>query len=55
MKNFVLGFICAVIIGVLILLVYMGIISLKTAIIVPLCSGCGVFVGILIMCWLFRP
>lgn len=55
MKSFVLGFICATIIGVLILLVYTGIISLKTAILVPLCLVCGVFVGILIMCRLFRP
>lgn len=55
MKSFVLGFIFAVIIGVLILLVYVGIISLKIAILVPLCLVCGIAVGMLLMCWIFRP
>ncbi|MBD5404001.1 MAG: hypothetical protein HDR55_03325 [Treponema sp.] len=55
MKNFIFGVISAAIIGVWILLVYVGIISIKTAILVPLCLGGGIFVGILIMCYLLRP
>lgn len=41
MKNFIFGVISAAIIGVWILLVYVGIISIKTAILVPLCLVLG--------------
>lgn len=54
MKNFIFGFICAAIIGVLILLVYMGIIPLKIAILVPLCLAVGVFCGMFIVYMQFR-
>ena len=55
MKNFIFGFIFAAIIGVLILLVCIGIVSLKTAILVPLLLAVGVFVGICIIYHQFLP
>lgn len=55
MKKFILGFVCAVIIGILILLVYAGVISLKTAVLVPLCLAFGFCAGMTITCMLFKP
>ena len=54
MKKFILGFISALIIGAWVALAITGIISLKTAIIVPVCILAGLVIGIFIFALLFR-
>lgn len=49
MKNFILGIIVALIIGAWVTLAVVGVISVKTAILVPV----GIVVGFLIAIWLF--
>jgi hypothetical protein len=49
MKNFILGIIVALIIGAWITLAMVGVISVKTAILVPV----GIAIGLLIAIWLF--
>ena len=49
MKTFVLGIITTLIIGAWITLAVVGVISVKTAILVPI----GIFIGLLIAVWLF--
>lgn len=49
MKNFLLGIILTLIIGGWITLAVLGVISVKTAIIVPV----GIVIGFLIAMWLF--
>lgn len=49
MKNFILGMIVALIIGSWITLAVVGVISVKTAILVP----AGIVIGLLISVWLF--
>lgn len=48
MKNFILGIIVALIIGAWVTLAVVGVISVKTAILVPV----GIVVGFLIAIWL---
>ena len=48
MKNFILGMIVTLIIGVWITLAVVGIISIKTAILVPV----GIAIGLIIAIWL---
>lgn len=48
MKNFILGIIVTVIIGAWITLAVVGVISVKTAILVPV----GIVIGLLIAFWL---
>lgn len=48
MKNFILGFIVALILGAWVTLAITGVISLKVAILVPLCLVVGGALGILI-------
>ena len=50
MKYFILGVILTVIVNVWISLAVFGVISVKTAILVPV----GIVVGLLIAVWLFR-
>lgn len=49
MKNFILGIIVTLIIGAWITLTIVGVISVKTAILVPV----GIVIGFLIAMWLF--
>lgn len=49
MKNFILGIIVTLIIGAWVTLAVIGVISVKTAILVPV----GIFIGLLIAIWLF--
>lgn len=49
MKNFILGIIVALIIGAWITFAVVGVISVKTAILVPV----GIVIGLLIAVWLF--
>lgn len=49
MKNFILGIIVALIIGAWITLAVVGVISVKTAILVPVGIGIGFLIGV----WLF--
>ena len=49
MKNFILGIIVALVIGTWITLAVVGVISVKTAILVPV----GIAIGLLIAIWLF--
>ena len=49
MKNFILGIIVTLIIGTWITLAVVGVISVKTAILVPV----GIVIGFLIAMWLF--
>lgn len=48
MKNFILGIIVTVIIGAWIILAVVGVISVKTAILIPV----GIVIGLLIAFWL---
>ena len=48
MKNFILGFIVALIIGAWVTLAIVGVISVKTAILVPV----GIIIGLGIALWL---
>ena len=50
MKNFILGIIVALIIGTWVTLAVVGVISVKTAILVPV----GIVIGFLVAVWLFR-
>lgn len=49
MKNFILGIIVSLIVGAWVTLAVVGIISIKTAILVPV----GIVIGVLIAAWLF--
>jgi hypothetical protein len=49
MKNFILGIIVTLIIGAWVTLAIVGVISVKTAILVPV----GIVIGLLIAVWLF--
>lgn len=49
MKNFILGIIVTLIIGAWVILAVVGVISIKTAILVPV----GIVIGLLIAVWLF--
>lgn len=49
MKNFILGIIVSLIVGAWVTLAVVGIISIKTAILVPV----GIVIGVLIAVWLF--
>ena len=49
MKNFILGIITTLIIGVWVILAVVGVISVKTAILIPF----GIIIGLLIAVWLF--
>lgn len=49
MKNFILGIIVTLIIGAWIILAVVGVISIKTAILVPV----GIVLGFVIAVWLF--
>ena len=49
MKNFILGIIVTLIIGAWVILAVVGVISVKTAILVPV----GIVIGLLIAMWLF--
>lgn len=49
MENFILGIIVTLIIGAWVTLAIVGVISVKTAILVPI----GIFIGLLIAVWLF--
>ena len=49
MKNFILGIIVSLIVGAWVALAVVGIISIKTAILVPV----GIVIGVLIAAWLF--
>ncbi len=49
MKNFILGIIVTLIIGAWVILAVVGVISIKTAILVPV----GIVIGLLIAMWLF--
>lgn len=49
MKNFVLGIIVTLIVGTWITLAVVGVISVKTAILIPV----GIVIGLLIALWLF--
>lgn len=49
MKNFILGIIVALIVGAWVTLAVVGIISIKTAFLVPV----GIVIGVLIAAWLF--
>lgn len=49
MKNFILGIIVSLIVGAWVALAGVGIISIKTAILVPV----GIVIGVLIAAWLF--
>jgi len=49
MKNFILGIIVTLIIGAWVILAVVGVISIKTAILVPV----GIVIGLLISFWLF--
>lgn len=50
MKNFILGIIVSLIVGAWVALAVIGIISIKTAILVPV----SIIIGALITAWLFR-
>ena len=54
MKNFILGFIVALILGAWVTLAIVGVISLKTAIIIPVCLIIGSIIGLWIFVLLFR-
>ena len=49
MKNFILGIIITLIIGAWVTLAVVGVISVKTAILVPV----GIVIGLLLAMWLF--
>lgn len=49
MKNFILGIVVTLIIGAWVILAVIGVISVKTAILVPV----GIVIGFLIAFWLF--
>lgn len=49
MRNFILGFIVALIIGAWVTLAIVGVISVKTAILVPV----GIVIGLILAVWLF--
>lgn len=49
MKNFILGIIFALVIGTWVTLAVVGVISVKTAILIPV----GIVIGLLIAIWLF--
>ena len=49
MKNFILGIIVALVIGAWVTLAVIGVISVKTAILVPV----GIVIGFLVAVWLF--
>lgn len=49
MKNFILGIIVSLIVGAWVVLAVVGIISVKTAILIPV----GIVIGVLIAAWLF--
>ena len=55
MKSFILGFISALIIGVWVTLAIIGIITVKVAIIVPVCLIIGVIIGSCILADLLAP
>ena len=55
MKYFLIGFITALIIGAWITLAILGIITVKIAIIVPVCIIAGFAIGFLIIGSLFEP
>ena len=50
MKNFILGIIVTLIIGTWVTLTVVGVISVKTAVLVP----AGILIGLLIAVWLFE-
>lgn len=50
MKNFILGIIVTLVIGAWITLAVVGVISVKTAILIPV----GIVLGLLIAIWLFN-
>ena len=49
MKNFILGIIIALIINIWVILAVVGVISVKTAILIPV----GIVIGLLIAIWIF--
>ena len=49
MKNFILGIVVTLIIGTWVTLAVVGVISIKTAILVPV----GIVIGLVIAIWLF--
>lgn len=55
MKQFILGFFTALVIAAWVTLAVVGIISVKVAIIAPLCILGGFCVGCVIVCAMFAP
>lgn len=55
MKNFIIGFITALVIGAWVTLAVVGVISVKVAIIAPVCLVLGVCVGVTIIAAMFAP
>lgn len=55
MKNFIIGFITALVIGAWVTLAVVGVISVKVAIIAPVCLVLGVCVGATIIAAMFAP
>lgn len=53
MKGFILGFIVALILGAWVTLAIVGVISLKIAIIVPVCLICGFIIAAWVFALLF--
>ena len=52
MKNFILGIIVTLIIGAWVTLAVVGVISVKTAILVPVGIVIGIVIGLLIAIWI---
>ena len=55
MKNFIIGFITALVICAWVTLAVVGVISVKVAIIAPVCLVLGVCVGATIIATMFAP